>query len=100
MFHSYTRQEMALDLFNSLLNRVIKGEHRYEKFVRPAIEEAHQLASGEKNFYSISRDNFDVIVFLYDSDKEYLEKIDVSNINLETYQHIEKMMSNQLFVMA
>lgn len=97
MLHSHSFQEKAFDSFASFLRKVLKGENKYEHLVEPVIVEAILLAKKEKDYYSVSRDLFDVIVFLAEKDPSFLSNLDpdVHNMSKETYQKILDLVTSQ-----
>ncbi|MCB9341949.1 MAG: hypothetical protein H6577_27795 [Lewinellaceae bacterium] len=95
MLYSRTLEDSKFDYFKSFLSYVVLGDLSYEKLVRPIIKDAHDLSTGEKNFYSINRNTFPVIVYLVEQDKSFFEKINPDNLTQSNYQHILKLVSHQ-----
>lgn len=59
------------------------------------ISEAKSLATGEKDYYAIDRDGFDVIVFLAEKDPAFLKQIDVEHLSTEDLRRILTIITSQ-----
>lgn len=95
MFRSHTNQEEVFQFFISFLNHAIDGKSTYKSIVRPIIEEAHFLASGEKDIYSVDTDNFPVITNLAESNPEFFKALDLDHIRFEDYLKILAIAKHQ-----
>jgi len=97
MLHTHSFQEKAFDSFASFLRKVLKGEVKYENLVNPVITDAILLAKKEKDYYSVSRDLFDVIVFLAERDPSFLSALDPQEHQLSQgeYQRILDLVTSQ-----
>ena len=97
MLHSHSFQEKAFDSFAAFLRQVLKGEEKYEHLVDPIILDAILLAKKEKDYYSISRDLFDVIVFLAEKNPTFLIELEPKNAHLtkDDYAKILDLVTNQ-----
>lgn len=94
MLHSRSIQNQKLSLFASMLESLINGNTHYEQLLFPVINDAYELSRGIKNYYTINRDEYPVIVYLVKNDKEYFQKLDIKNIKQDNYQHILSSLKN------
>lgn len=62
------------------------------------IKETNSLINGEKDFYTIDRDGYPVIIYLKKSDPKFFEELDTNSLNTEHYEHISKMFEKQSVV--
>lgn len=88
MYYSISLNDKKFAFFINYLNNIIEGDTQYEDIIKPIISDAHALAIGTKDYYSIDRYGFPLIVFLVEKEKEYFKTIDLENINSEDYKHI------------
>jgi hypothetical protein len=95
MFHSHSIQDNAFNYFASFLENAITGNKSYEDLVKPTIMDAHLLATGEKNYYNIGRDNFQVITYLVEKEKSYFAAINIDSMQLADYSHILNLVTSQ-----
>ena len=95
MFYSHSHQEKAFNFFASFVRNAISGDTRYQTLIQPIILDAQSLAKKEKNYYGISRSDYDIIVFLADKDPLFFKDLDVSHLSSEDYSRILKMITEQ-----
>lgn len=95
MLYSHSNQEKAFDFFASFLRNVIEGDDRYKVLVEPMISDAKSLATGEKDYYAINRDGFDVIVFLAEKDPVFIKEIDTNHLSKEDFEKILTLITGQ-----
>ena len=95
MYHSHSLQDNAFNYFASFLENAIIGSKPYENLVKPIIEEAHLLATGERNYYTISRDNFQVITFLVEREHPFFANLNMENITTTDYSYILDLVTAQ-----
>ena len=95
MFYSNTLEDHKLNLFLVFLKSLLNGEERYKEEVNYVISETIQLAKGEKDFYSINRDRFSVILHLKKSDPAFFENLDVKKMGNDEYEHITQIFDQQ-----
>jgi hypothetical protein len=95
MLYSHSNQEKAFDFFASFLRNVIAGDDRYISLVEPTISDAKSLASGEKDYYAINRDDFDVIVFLAEKDPDFMKQIDTHHLSVNDFERILSLIIGQ-----
>lgn len=102
MLHSHSFQEKAFDSFAAFLRHVLKGDEKYEHLVEPILIDAILLAKKEKDYFSVSRDSFDVIVFLAEKDPSFLSRLDpqAQNQSKATYEKILSLITSQRSVMT
>ena len=94
MLHSRSIQNQKLSFFANMLEFVLNGSEQYEPLLLSVINDAHELSNGTKNYYTIDRDEYPVIVHLVKTDKEYFKNLDISNLKLDNYQHILGSLKN------
>lgn len=95
MYHSHSLQDSAFNYFASFLENAIMGSKPYEDLVKPIIEETHLLSTGQRNFYTISRDNFQVITFLVEKAPTFFSSLNVETITTADYSHILGLVTAQ-----
>ena len=101
MLHSRTPEDRKISFFISLLRHLIEGNEEYAHFVNPVIADVRALSIGEKSYFTVDRDNYPIIVYLFDKDKEYFANLDLDNVTLGNYQDISSMLQQQrLFAIA
>lgn len=95
MLYSRTSEERKIDFFVSLLRHVINGDQAYVQLVNPIIADIHALSIGQKNYFTVDRDAYPVIVFLAHQNKNYFAGLDPDNLTLDNYQTINSMLQQQ-----
>jgi hypothetical protein len=95
MYHSHSYQDEAFGVFVSFLRNVINGDQKYAELILPIITDAHELATGEKTYFTINRDNYTIITFLVESSKDYFQTLNTGNIIKSDYQRILEVVSSQ-----
>ena len=85
MLYSHSHQEQSFDYFASFLRNVLRGEDQYKALVEPVIHDARLLAKKEKDYYKITTQSFDVIVYLAQKDPDFFSKLDR---DLSTQSHV------------
>ena len=88
MYHSHSYQDETFNFFVTFLKNAILGDENYRQLVLPIITEAHLLALGQKDYYTINRDNYSIISFLAEVDASYFKELDVNHITNDDYNHI------------
>jgi hypothetical protein len=73
----------------------IQGNVNYQKLVIPVINDAHLLAIGEKDYFTINRDNYYVISFLVEADSDYFKQIDIDQLSNADYSRILQYVNKQ-----
>ncbi|NSL89331.1 hypothetical protein ECE50_020990 [Chitinophaga sp. Mgbs1] len=95
MFYAHSLEDNKFDFFISFLGHVLKGDENYKSLVQPIIEEAHALANGSKNFYTIDRDGFPIIVYLVEKEHEFFKTLNPAALSLSQYDHIYNLVNNR-----
>lgn len=95
MYHSYSYQDEAFDFFVTFLNNTLEGNESYKSLVNPIINEAHLLAKGEKDYYSINRNNYSIITYLAENDKDFFSSLNINRLSEENYRHILEIANSQ-----
>jgi hypothetical protein len=88
MYYSISSNDKKFAFFTNYLNNIISGNLQYIDIVRPIISDAHELASGTKDFYTIDRYGFPLIVYLVEKEKDFFRTIDAGNLNTNDFIHI------------
>lgn len=95
MLHSHSFQDKAFESFASFLRNILSGDDRYKQLVEPILSDAISLSKGEKNYYSVGRDSFDVVVFLAEKDPTFLGSINLVGVSNEQYKKLLELVSGQ-----
>lgn len=95
MLYSHSHQEKAFDFFASFLRNAIAGNSNYKSLLEPIIADAKSLVKKEKDYFGISRNAFDVIVFLAQKDPDFFTNINVNELSEEQYKHILELITSQ-----
>lgn len=95
MYHSHSYQDEAFDFFVTFLKNAIQGDTKYEELVRPIIDDAHLLAKGERNYYTIGRDNYSIITYLVEVDHTYFENLNTGHLTSDDYTRILQLANSQ-----
>ncbi len=64
MYYSHSYQDETFEFFVAFLQNALKGIPMYKELVQPVIQDAHLLATGEKNYFTVNRDNYSIIAYL------------------------------------
>lgn len=101
MFYSRSIDEAKIDLFLSLISRIINGEVVKEKiFIDSILQDVHDLAVGTKNFYELNRDGYPVSMYLYDGDKEFFKNLTPDSISTDDYKKVLNILQKHMLVTA
>ena len=95
MYHSHSYKDEAFDFFVTFLKNAIQGNASYQQLVLPVITDAHLLATGEKDYYTINRDNYSVITFLVETDTPYFKQLDINRLTNDDYSRILQYANTQ-----
>jgi hypothetical protein len=95
MLRSHSNQEQTFDYFASFLRNVLSGEEKYKQLIEPVILDAKSLANKEKDYFSIGRNSFGVIVFLAQKDPQFFSNLNVNNLSTQDYQYILDLITKQ-----
>lgn len=95
MLFSMTLEDRQISFFRSMLNHVLSGDTTYKALIDPVIADAKALVVGSKNYYTIDRDSYHVIVRLTEGGQEILKNIITDNIAHDDYQVINDILTTQ-----
>ncbi|MBN8853032.1 MAG: hypothetical protein BGO55_14135 [Sphingobacteriales bacterium 50-39] len=95
MYHSHSYQDEAFDFFVTFLKNAIKGDVTYQQLVLPVITDAHLLATGEKDYFTINRDSYSVITFLVEADTPYFRQLNTNHLTTADYSQILQYANTQ-----
>jgi len=95
MLRAHTNQEQIFDYYASFLRHVLSGEDKYKALVEPVISDTKLLIQKQKDYFTISRNGFEVIVFLANKDPQFFAGLNTANISNNDYQHILNLIMQQ-----
>lgn len=95
MLYTYNQDDEKIILFSLLLQKLMDGNKDYKKDVDNVIRDVKDLVIGRKNVYSINRNYFTTIIYLYKTDENFYANLDVNNLTVEEYSHIKKTLRNK-----
>jgi hypothetical protein len=95
MLRSNSNQEKTFDYYASFLKNILCGEEKYKSLIEPVISDAKSLVKKEKDYFTISRNGFEVIVFLAKKDPHFFSTLDIQNPSHQDYQHILNLITSQ-----
>jgi len=98
MLYSHSIEDEKFDLFKLFLKHILEGENDYKESVNYVIEQTHDLITGSKDYYSIDRDNYSIIVYLSKKAPEYFETIKSTDLTDEDYDKILRIIDQQRFI--
>lgn len=93
MFYSHSMREQAFRYFATFLRNTLNDTPGYKELVQPVLEDAHDLATGHKDYYNISRSAYDVVVYLAQQHKEFFEKLNPATTGKDQYEQILHMVT-------
>ena len=88
MIYQTTTDEKKINLFIRFLKLFIDGNDVYKSLILEVIVEAQELSIGNKNYYTIDRDIYPIIVGLVKNNQHFLEKINTKMLTSQDYEHI------------
>jgi hypothetical protein len=95
MLFSQTLEDRQISFFRSMLAHLLAGKEAYTAIVDPVIADARALVRHEKDYFTIDRDSYHVIVRLAQGDSEFLRELDADHMNRADYEQIDKLLSGQ-----
>lgn len=95
MFYSHTIEDNKIGLFTSFVKSLIEGRQEHKKVVHSVIEEAHALAIGQKDLYTIDRDSYPVVVLLEETAPDFFKTVDSRDADEKVYQKVLNILSAQ-----
>ena len=90
MLYSHDIENEKFNFFILFLSLLIHGDRKYKDVVDKVIKETHELAKGEKDIYTISRDNFPITTYLRKKDPDYFKNLDTptASFSNEVYKKV------------
>src|SRR5438552_13479212 len=95
MLHSNSTQEKAFDYYASFLRNILGGDEKYKPLMIPVLSDAKSLAKKEKDYFTINRNGFEVIVFLAKKDPLFFTNLNIDNLSSGDYKHILDLITAQ-----
>jgi hypothetical protein len=95
MLRSHSNQEQTFEYYASFLRNILGGEEKYKDLIEPIIVDAKSLVKEEKDYFTISRNGFEVIVFLAKKDPQFFSGLNPNNLSKQDYQHILDLITAQ-----
>lgn len=93
MYYSISLNDKKFAFFINYLNNIISGSNQYEEIVNPIISDAHELALGIKDYYTIDRYGFPLIVYLVEKEGDFFKNLDVGKLSNDEYRYILSIVS-------
>lgn len=100
MLYSRSSEDEKFAFFSNFLEHILKGKDEYMPFVQTVIKDAHDLVNGNKNYYTIDREDYPIIVFLAQENLPFFQNLDINQISTKDYKDILGMISKQREVMV
>lgn len=88
MIYQPTTDEKKINLFIRFLKLFIGGTDVYKSLILDVVVEAQELSIGNKNYYSIDRDNYPIIVGLAKNNQHFFAKLNTKMLTSQDYEHI------------
>lgn len=98
MLYSHSLESEKLNMFSLYLSVLLQGNNNYKNEVDTVLKETHELTIGNKDFYSISRDYFPVILFLFREDPAFFQNHSFDLPSREVYSDVFKILQRQRFI--
>lgn len=96
MFYSKSIDEIKVNFFlNLLLDKMAGNALQEDNYIQAVLADTKALATGDKSFYTIDRDNYPIIAALHDHDPNYFRDLDIEHLTNEDYRKIHKLLLNQ-----
>lgn len=95
MLYSQTIEGEQINFFRSMLRHVLNGELEYKNLVNPVIENARALADGTKNYFTVNRDSYHVIVYLAQKDGNFFRQLNTDQLTAPDYQRVDTLLAEQ-----
>jgi hypothetical protein len=100
MLRAHSHQEQTFDYFASFLRNLLSGEEKYKALVDPMITDAQSLAKQEKDYFAISRNGFEVIVYLAKKDPHFFSNLNLQNLSPDDYKHTLDLITKRDLIIA
>lgn len=85
MICAHANEDTKFIVFSLYLKQILKGDYSYKENIFSVIKDTQELTLGKKNFYTIDRYNYSIIVYLSSKDPSFFESIDMNNIGEKEY---------------
>ena len=95
MLHSHSIEESRFSSFALFLSYLVDGVDKYKGAVDKVLLDAHDLATGEKDIYSVDRSNYPITVYLKDSDPKFFKDLNLQMIKRSDYQKVLSIIEKQ-----
>lgn len=95
MYYSHSLEDNKFDFFVSFLGYILKGDNRYKALVQPILKDAQDLANGNKDFYTIDRDTFPIVVYLVEKERDYFRGLNLETLSIDNYNHILQLVNER-----
>lgn len=93
MLKSHSSQEQTFDYYASFLRNILDGQENYKALIQPVIVDAKKLVEKEIDYFSISRNGFEVIVFLAKKAPSFFSGLNIANVSNEDYAYMLKLIT-------
>jgi hypothetical protein len=95
MFYAKGNVSQKLDVYLALLEKTItESNSSYRIFFIDAFKDAHELAIGNKSFFDLNNELYDVVNILLKDNSDYFKKLDVNNIDNNVFSDVKSIMGS------
>jgi hypothetical protein len=94
MLKSHSNQEQTFDYYASFLRNILEGQDKYKALIQPVIVDTKSLVEKQKDYYSINRNGFEVIVFLAKKAPDFFNGLNTEHVSNEDYAHILQLITS------
>ena len=84
------------EMFSMILNSVVENKSTFKELVDEILFETYELLNKTKNYYTISRENFDIIIFLEKNAESIIKG--KTKYTTEDYANIKKVVEKELYL--
>lgn len=95
MLYSHSIEESRFSSFALFLSYLIDGVDKYRSVVDKVLADAHDLATGKKDVYSVDRANYPLTVYLKNSDPNFFKSLDTRSLQKSDYQTVLSIIEKQ-----
>ncbi len=95
MFFSHKIEDEKFILFSLFINNILNGKKEFSSKVDFVVKEAKALITGEKDYYSINRDNYPITVFLSRNADSFLQTINPDTLTDQDYKKLLEIIELQ-----
>jgi len=93
MLKSHSSQEQTFDYYASFLRNILEGQDKYKALIQPVIVDAKSLVEKQKDYFSINRNGFEVIVYLAKKAPAFFSELNTDHVSQEDYAHILQLIT-------